>query len=547
MHKRVSLFIVIFCLLLQPATLFASQSLASYGISSWYYSIVVVMSLYNALLYMTFKEKSYFYLTLYIAACGFALFAHEGLLNQWPWISGSSISYRIISSACLIGIVLALKFSKLFLPVDLRFKKILNTLIYITVIILGVLLFSPGKWIIYFLSAYKALISFFLALIGLIFWRDGFQPAKFYSLAWFFLFAGASLFLVMHAGMIPVNIFTQLSLIAGSTVEITLLTFSLAYFSWIVKGEKDHKISVSASQKMKMQNRQEELIKAYQLFVPKQLVDYLEKDSILDVQLGDHLEKEMSILFSDIRAFSALSESMTPRENFKFLNSYLKQMEPLIKNCNGFIDKYIGDSIMALFGSNADDALRAAIDMQEKLLEYNGWRNNVGYRSLEIGIGINTGPVMIGTVGGPGHMEGTVIGDAVNLASRIEGMAKSYQTPILIGGKTYKNLSNKGVYLIRMIDHVKVRGKEESVEIYEVFDADSQEVREGKQRTLKQFSEALTYYEMGNLEEAQKLFQTCLDINPNDRVANIYDDRCAYYLTTGVSSDWNRITELKSK
>lgn len=536
-----------FFLMLHPESLLAAQSPAPHNLSSWYYSIVAVMSLYNSLLYMTFREKSYLYLALYIAACGFALFAQESLINQWPWISGSSISYRIISSACLVGIVLALKFSKLFLPVERRFNNILNTFICITVIIAGLLLFSPGKWIISFTAAYNALISLLLTFIGLLVWRDGFKPAKVYSLAWFFLFTGASLFFVMNAGMIPVNMMTQLSLKAGATVEIVLLTFSLAYFSWIIRSEKDHKISVTASQKTKIQKRQEELIKAYQLFVPHQLVDYLEKDSILDVKLGDHMEKEISILFSDIRAFSSLSESMTPQENFKFLNSYLKQMEPVIKNCNGFIDKYIGDSIMALFGKNADDAVRAAIDMQKKLVEYNSWRNDAGYCSLEIGIGINTGSVMIGTVGGPGRMEGTVIGDAVNLASRIEGMAKSYQTPILIGEKTYKTLANKENYLIRKIDHVKVIGKEETVEIYEVFDIDSQEVREGKQQTLKQFSEALTYYEVGDLEEAQKLFQTCLEINPNDRTANIYDDRCTYYLTVGLSSNWNRITELKSK
>jgi len=207
----------------------------------------------------------------------------------------------------------------------------------------------------------------------------------------------------------------------------------------------------------------------------------------------------------------------------------------------------IGDSIMALFGTNADDAVRAAIDMQNKLVEYNNWRNDLGYRPLEISIGINTGPVMIGTVGGPGRMEGTVIGDAVNLSSRIEGMAKSYQTPLLIGKATFMKLANVDNYLIRMIDHVKVRGKEEAVEIFEVFDVDTPETREGKKRTLKRFSEALAFYETGQLEEAQKLFQICLDLCPTDRIANIYDDRCTYYLTMGIGNQWNRITELKSK
>jgi CheY-like chemotaxis protein len=138
---------------------------------------------------------------------------------------------------------------------------------------------------------------------------------------------------------------------------------------------------------------------AYARFVPHQFLQFLSKESILDVQLGDQVQKEMSILFSDIRSFTTLSESMTPEDNFKFINTYLSRMEPVIIQHNGFIDKYIGDAVMALFGGGADEAVKAGIDMLYQLEEYNEHRKKKGHKPISIGIGINTGSLMLGSVG----------------------------------------------------------------------------------------------------------------------------------------------------
>jgi adenylate cyclase len=261
-------------------------------------------------------------------------------------------------------------------------------------------------------------------------------------------------------------------------------------------------------------------------FVPNQFLAFLGCDSIVDVKLGDAVELEMSILFSDIRDFTTLSEQMTPQENFKFINSYLSYMEPLIVENQGFIDKYIGDAIMALFSEGADNAVKAGIAMLHTLAQYNRYRASVGYVPIEIGVGINTGSLMLGTVGGRNRMDGTVIGDAVNLAARIESLTKNYGVSLLITQQTVDRLRNPADYGIRVIDKVQVKGKSEWVTVYEVFDADLPFVKAGKLATLPVFAEALSLYNLKSFREAGGLFADCLRQNPGDRVAQIYLDRC---------------------
>ncbi|MEM7018537.1 MAG: adenylate/guanylate cyclase domain-containing protein, partial [Pseudomonadota bacterium] len=207
----------------------------------------------------------------------------------------------------------------------------------------------------------------------------------------------------------------------------------------------------------------------YARFVPHEFLQFLNKDSVVDVELGDHVQKEMTILFSDIRGFTSLSETMTPDENFRFINSYLSRMEPVIAGHSGFIDKYIGDAIMALFPTSADEAVRGSIDMLHSLSDYNEGRERAGYPLIKIGIGLNTGPLMLGTVGGKNRMDGTVISDAVNLASRVEGLTKTYGTALLITEWTYQRLYDVSQYQTRVIDRVRVKGKTEPVTVYEIF------------------------------------------------------------------------------
>lgn len=271
-----------------------------------------------------------------------------------------------------------------------------------------------------------------------------------------------------------------------------------------------------------------QLNQAYERFVPRQFLQFLDKKSIVDVQLGDHVQREMSVLFADIRNFTALSEQMNPSENFQFINAFLSRMEPAIRENNGFVDKYIGDEIMALFSGNADEALQAGIAMFDRLALYNQHRAKYNYEAIEIGIGINTGELMLGTVGGFSRMDSTVISDAVNLAARLEELTKIYQVRLLISHHTFLKLSNSGDYGMRLVDKVNVKGKTKKVTVYEVFEADPPEMRKAKLMTKTMFEQGLLFYYRDCLREAAQHLSECLQVNPEDTVASYYLKRCQH-------------------
>ncbi|MDM8563505.1 response regulator, partial [Candidatus Marithioploca araucensis] len=273
---------------------------------------------------------------------------------------------------------------------------------------------------------------------------------------------------------------------------------------------------------------------AYSYFVPHQFLQILNKKSIIELQLGEQVQREMTILFSDIRGFTSLSEKMTPQDNFDFINSYLSQMEPVIRQHHGFIDKYIGDGIMALFPNGANDAVRSAIAMLEKLVEYNQGRQRAGYRPISIGIGLNTGELMLGTVGGKNRMDGTVISDAVNVASRIEGLTKIYGGALLITEYTYAKLSDPSQHHIRVIDTVKVKGKSEKITVYEVFDMDQPKSIVLKNKTQSDFKKGFMLFHDEQFNEARTFFENVLQVNPNDKAALLYLEHCLKILSMTI-------------
>ncbi len=287
--------------------------------------------------------------------------------------------------------------------------------------------------------------------------------------------------------------------------------------------------------------------RAYERFVPREFLRHLNKKNIIDVELGNNVEQKMSVLFADIRSFTTISERMTPEETFKLLNSYLSQIGPLVRNHRGFIDKYIGDAIMALFDIEADDAVKAAIAMLHKLSAYNVGRNKAGYEPLQIGIGINTGDLMLGTIGEHNRMEGTVISDAVNLAARLEGLTKFYGAPLLISEYTYYRLKDPSRYTTRYIDRVQVKGKTQPVVIYSVMDGEPMEILEKKVATAKLFEEGWQLYQDREFKNAETLFQQCITEIPEDKTAQIYLERCQHFLKVGCDENWDGVTSLDIK
>jgi len=275
---------------------------------------------------------------------------------------------------------------------------------------------------------------------------------------------------------------------------------------------------------------------AYNRFVPHEFLSYLNKQSIIDVQLNDNIEKQMTILFSDIRSFTSISEGMTPQENFQFINDYLGIMGPIIRHNNGFIDKYIGDAIMALF-DNTDDALQASLQMLATLKEYNIQNISRLPQELKIGIGVHQGKVRLGAIGEDGRMDGTVISDAVNLASRIESSTKLFGSQFLISEYALRNIEDSNHVESRLIGEVQVKGKLKSVTLYEVFSGEASDVIASKKATLELFEDAVRLYQAGSYDKALIKFSQCVDQSPEDNAAAYYQSLCRGKLVLKTDSE----------
>lgn len=310
------------------------------------------------------------------------------------------------------------------------------------------------------------------------------------------------------------------------------ISYAIAAFQDITERQK------AQAERYKFTREIMELNLAYERFVPKEFLRFLNKESITDVKLGDQVQREMTVLFADIRSFTTLSEGMSPQENFNFINEYLSIVTPEIHSHKGFIDKYIGDAVMALFPESPNDAVLSAIAMQKKVALYNETRQKRGEVPIKIGIGLHTGSLMLGTIGGAQRMEGTVIADAVNLASRLEGLTKQYGAAIAISEKVLFQLDDMEQYGYRFLDRVKVKGKKEAVAVFEIYDSDTLSQQQLKISTRSNFEEAIVLYYLQKFDLAQQSFQAILQLNPQDVAASLYSTRCEKYQKNGLSERW---------
>ncbi len=286
---------------------------------------------------------------------------------------------------------------------------------------------------------------------------------------------------------------------------------------------------------------------AYGKFVPHSFLRTLGRDSILDVKLGDHTDSEMNILFTDIRAYSTLSEGMTPEENFNFLTGYLRRVGPTISEHGGFVNQYYGDGFMALFSRSASDAVDAAIDMQRRVYQYNAERREKGREPIRIGVGLHTGHLMLGILGDETRMDPNVVSDAVNTASRMEGLTKHFGAPIIVSESTLEKLEDASKYNVRFLGKFQVKGKNQPLGVYEVADGESSDVVKLKMASKKEFELGLEHYVAREFEEASVSFRRVLKVNETDKAARRYLELSAKYMVEGVAEDWEGVEKLERK
>ncbi len=289
--------------------------------------------------------------------------------------------------------------------------------------------------------------------------------------------------------------------------------------------------------------------RAFCLYLSQKVVKEIEKcpDKL---NLGGE-RKNITAMFTDLVGFSTISENLSPEALVRLLNEYLTEMTDIILRNDGTVDKYIGDAIVAFFGApiSCDNhhlqACITALEMQSKLRELTPLWLEKGYPELKMRIGINTGEMVVGNMGSRQRMDYTVMGDAVNLASRLEGVNKQYGTKILISHHTYEKIVDD--LICREIDSIRVVGKDTVTTIYEVIGKKEDMSESNIKLMLEYYKEGLAYYRQGNWDNAAEAFNRTLHVVPQDKPSHVFINRCIEYSKNPPKISWDGVYEMKSK
>ncbi len=296
--------------------------------------------------------------------------------------------------------------------------------------------------------------------------------------------------------------------------------------------------------------REEAMRKLYDAtgkFVPYEFIRSLGHQLITDVKLGDQVEKIVTVLFSDIREYTTISEQMTPEENFRFVCSFNERMGPFIRQYNGFINQYLGDAIMAIFPGNATDALAAAVAMQKEVEQFNIARLLNNQAPIQIGVGMHTGPLIMGITGDKDRMDACTISDTVNTASRLEGLTKHYKTGIILSDASLEQINNKENFHLRNLGMVQLKGKQESIKIHECFSGNTSKDIQKKAATLSLFNEGISHYLDKSFNKAHEVFMQVINENPEDRTAAFFFTNTKQVMEEGFSKNREGIVEMQEK
>ena len=299
------------------------------------------------------------------------------------------------------------------------------------------------------------------------------------------------------------------------------LTARVKYRSNDELGEICTKVNEMGQSLETLFNEKDKAENFYYKFVPQKFKEYLGKENISDLALGDASSRDLTVLFCDIRSFSINSEIMTAKENFAFVNTVYGKAGPIIRENNGFIDKYIGDAIMALFES-ADDAVKAGNELYKAIVLDPKTAEELNVSSINIGIGLHSGMAMVGIVGESERLSGTVISDTVNLSSRLESLTKQFKTAMLISKDTLDRMEDTEAVNLRYLGMIQVAGVNEVKSVYEVLDCLPEEERQKRAANADDFKEAIRLFHLGRRAEACAQLKKIADEGRNDYVSDMY-------------------------
>ncbi len=536
--------------------------------------VVLIQLFFFLLLFLATKDKIYGYYALYILGLGLFILT-VNYANQWFGLDRGMtlILYLASISFCVVG-MLTFSYSYLnldeYLPSWNKFMKVYLPLFIGASLLTGGCAFflfqnfSPNDLpiLLLFLTGFSAIAYVCLAFAAMIFlpiWgfrvnRKGYSPAKYYLLATAFLFLGVIVPIILsfftdeltEAGY-KLGDLNPTILEAGIALQLCLFALAVGHKRNLL--EKERRAALENNLEI-----QQKINAATDRFVPYEFLRSLGRESILDVNLGDQVEKRVTLFFSDIRDYTTLSEQMTPQQNFIFLNQYLGRVGPVIKTNRGFVNQYYGDGLLALFMPNGEenvlseqDAVKAALDMHNQVREYNEERIIKERDPIRIGIGIHTGSLMLGVIGDEKRMDVGVVSDTVNTTARLEGLTKRYGVTTIVSGQTFQGLSDASEFRYRPLGEVMVKGRKTPIALYDFFDGDPGQRFDLKSASLQYFLDGYEAYFQRRFKDAAGLFKEVLKVFPNDLASQYFLKHAEFNAKNGVPEDWTGVEILTSK
>jgi len=518
----------------------------------FFQGIFWIMILYNLVLFFSIRLRAYLYYALYLLSISIFVSFAVGYLARSPFGDPVLLEPIGILAMGLINVFYFL-FGRSFLQLAERLPSWDRLLHYY--ISVKIMLLLGLQIVIAINHDISAAVQFEFLMLGI---DVILSIGLFISLLrtrsrlglYFVLGSGSVIVIGMSLAAIGhLNNLPHTFVIFLGTIVIEIIFFSLGLGYRIQQSEKE-KLAAEHEKLLAQESLNEELSKintAFGRFVPHSFLKALGHESVLDVKLGDSVEKKVTVLFADIRGYTSLAEKMSPQDNFDFLNAFLGRMGPIIQTKGGFVNQYYGDGIMALFLDSPTQALQAAQEMMAELGRYNIARQNKNRAPIRIGIGLHTGPLMMGVIGDTLRMEAGVVADTVNIAARMEGLTKHFQSGILLSANTYQEISDPQHYPLRYLGKVQVKGRQSALMIYESYAGDTKVQQQLKQQSQKDFELALDAYFAQRFTEAAQAFDRVLKTNPIDPTARRYQALSTRYLLEGIPKDWDGVERLEKK
>ncbi|WP_141734328.1 7TM diverse intracellular signaling domain-containing protein [Oligoflexus tunisiensis] len=511
----------------QPAAFITQVNQEQY-VYGLYYGMALMMIIYNLFMLYSLRERVFLVYVVYISIYSIFQMSLNGLAYEFLW-SESPIwsNYAIPVTACL-SLLAGLEFAEVYLNLKTRVRSLYRvglTLKILVLLLLGMSLLWDYADLLKYVSMLGAVCFLFWLISGFHGMNQHYRPAAFFSLAWTVFCLGHVLLSLRNLGWLPSNFLTLYGAQIGSCLEMVALSIGIADRMNQERRERMQAKEEALRIETRAHQDQLRLNASFERFVPHDFIELLGKRDILEVELGQSVEKDLTTLFCDIRSYTTLSEKLGSQKGFAFLISYYQFVAPVIRSHHGVIDKYIGDAIMGVFERGADDAIHAGLALLARVGEFNAahlWTE----QPIEIGIGINTGWSMLGIIGESSRLEGTVIGDAVNLAARLEKATVEFGAPLIITGSTFMAIKRPERLHIRYIGQTVVKGKVERIALYEVFDHNPEQVRALKLAHQGLFERSVKAYQEERWNDALDGFEEHLSYLPHDPIALKYIQRC---------------------